>query len=52
MTPALPRTHQRPRLHERRGVSVETSLILGCTLSAIVIAWCVNGHEVLPVGGQ
>jgi hypothetical protein len=36
MTPASPRTH-RPRLHERLSVSVETALILGCTLTAI--AW-------------
>ncbi len=39
MTPASPRTHQRPRLHERLGVPVETALILGCILFAIVIAW-------------
>ncbi|MFK4363043.1 hypothetical protein ABH939_006578 [Rhodococcus sp. 27YEA6] len=38
MTPASPRTH-RPRLHERLGTSVETALIFGCTLSAIVIVW-------------
>ncbi|WP_261943917.1 hypothetical protein [Rhodococcus erythropolis] len=38
MTPASPRTH-RPRLPERLGVPVEPALILGCILSAIVIAW-------------
>ena len=38
MTPAQPRSNRR-RMHERLGVPVETALILGCILSAILIAW-------------
>lgn len=39
MTPAPPRSNRRKRMQEQLGVSVETALILGCILFAIVIAW-------------
>ena len=39
MTPPPRRTTRRKRIHELLGMAAETTVILGCILSAIAIVW-------------